>query len=298
MAQKNDDIKNLFMNLGLNPSDYHEIRSAPMANVTMTDAPRRWSLLQSTRSPSKSSAKLSAVSPAPKPAPMASVDQPSSAVSRATAQPYSEPVVAQAMPESLSAALLAAAQDIVRAETTERPAGMDDPRVGRALQAASKMPAPANEVLQQSPSDGLQSLFQSVKEPKPANVIPVAADVAPQPGRRTDRLAQGEVPLVSQSISDRANRMPEPAVPAQIAAALSAAVAKDEPETRLAQPKSRLGPIPSAASVQPSAQAPAPVAKEGKLKLSIPKPSADASPAVHGESLQGVFQRLSRENRG
>ena len=54
MAQKNDDIKNLFMNLGLNPSDYHEIRSAPMANVTMTDAPRRWSLLQSTRSPSKS----------------------------------------------------------------------------------------------------------------------------------------------------------------------------------------------------------------------------------------------------
>lgn len=47
MAEKSDDIKQLFSHLGLNPSDYREIRSAPSANATVSEAPRRWSLLQS-----------------------------------------------------------------------------------------------------------------------------------------------------------------------------------------------------------------------------------------------------------
>jgi hypothetical protein len=88
MAEKNDDIKQLFTHLGLNPSDYQELRNAdrvPERKPDTVDSPRRWSLLDSmaaqpaaepavTKGPSSVEVRVATpplVEPAPAPAPVA-----------------------------------------------------------------------------------------------------------------------------------------------------------------------------------------------------------------------------------
>ena len=69
MSEKSDDIKQLFSHLGLNPSDYQEIRSAPSSGATMTEAPRRWSLLQAISSPTPVPSRVAPTAAPASPAP-------------------------------------------------------------------------------------------------------------------------------------------------------------------------------------------------------------------------------------
>jgi len=365
MAQNSDDIKNLFMNLGLNPGDYHEIRSAPTASSTVSEAPRRWSLLQS--APPLKNLTLPPVQKAPAATPPAVMTaSPAPAPVLAVAPPAVAPPMASALPS----ALLAAAQDIARAEleAASRPMSPAPVTIAPPLPipklsplpepVITAAPAPAPSVLpsslsaafeQAAPVDGLQSLFQSVKEPQTAALKP--AEFSRGGERRTDQLYQ----------------TPATSSPAQRLAALDAAAsaAYVEPETRYAAPPpapaplpppaaSRLGPAPVPPPLLPPMQrpepvpmpapavyqapplpvappvvhapgpvappvvyAPAPVAPPvvyappsapiaappapaapagplGRLKINVPKAEPRAS--EHGESLQDVFRRLSRDN--
>lgn len=136
MAEKSDDIKQLFSHLGLNPSDYREIRSAPSANATVSEAPRRWSLLQSV--PRAANAPIAAVR-----------------VSAPAMQVASQPSV---LPSALLAALPQAPIRSVlpAAATVARPV----PAV--AAFAPAVMPAAVPPPARPSARDELVSIFQSV----------------------------------------------------------------------------------------------------------------------------------------
>lgn len=299
MAEKSDDIKNLFLNLGLNPSDYHEIRSAPSANVTVSEAPRRWSLLQPgagakpTGLPIASVASVAAV-PVPIIRP-AAVARPVAAPAAAPAVPVSsaDPISAAV---SLPAALLAAAQDIARAEAQSY--GLADSPVSLSRGAASVSP-PAAAV--PTPAEGLQSLFQSVKEPTTVAQRP-HRDVEPPTERRTDQL-YSRTPAAT-SPTQRAAALPE-ARSALLAEPVRPLIAgsQDEPETRHAPRPSRLGPMPvAAASAQASPRQPiqpatAPAESAGRLRFASGVAAAPVSSAGRGDSLQDVFRRLSSHNR-
>ncbi|MDO9454012.1 MAG: hypothetical protein Q7J29_14265 [Stagnimonas sp.] len=268
MAEKNDDIKNLFMNLGLNPSDYHEIRTAPTANATVSEAPRRWSLLQAAAAPK-------AIVPIPLP--------------QATMTPPSVPVVSADRPPvaSLSAALLAAAQDIARAESTAQP------KLEKPAAAPSVLPpALADALLQPSPADGLQSLFQSVKEPQTVLVVPTPKEASSVTARPTDQFYGASPAAVS--LSERAATLPEARTPLLPEAPARLLDAHDEPATRYTPQPSRLGPIPSPVVAPSVAEAHAPTPASGRLRFAVP---AAEQRSGHGESLQDVFRRLSRDNR-
>ena len=280
MADKSDDIKQLFSHLGLNPNDYHEIRSAPTANATVSEVPRRWSLLQAAAAPRSvqpvmPQALLTAVAPVPVPAPPAAMSQ-----------------------SLLPAALLAAAEDILRAEAT---GGSSLRRPALAEQAPRREPA----MIEPAADLGLQSRFQSVKEPQTAAYVPPLRGEPVRPSeRRTEMILDTPPPVLAEpamrglSFAERAAPLPKP-----VASALPAAIA-DEPETRYAPPPSRLGPVPMPPIAPVIAVAPTPTP--------TPAPLAPAAPgsgrlrfvtnvrepaASNGESLQDVFRRLSRDNR-
>lgn len=269
MAEKNDDIKNLFMNLGLNPNDYHEIRTAPTANATVSEAPRRWSLLQAAAAPKTI---------VPIPLPQTAMIPPSVPVASVEAPPV----------VSLSAALLAAAQDIARAESTAQP------KFEKPAAAPSVLPsALAEALLEPSPADGLQSLFQSVKEPQTVSVVPTPKEPPLVTARPTDQL-HGASPM-AVSITERAATLPEMRAPLLSEPVARLVDAHDEPATRYTPQPSRLGPIPSPVVAPSVVSAPVPTPASGRLRFAVP---AAEQASGHGESLQDVFRRLSRDNRG
>lgn len=287
MAEKNDDIKNLFLNLGLNPNDYQEIRSAPTANATVSEAPRRWSLLQA-------AAPKPVTAPAPLPAATLSTVPPASAV-------------APPGPNTLSAALLAAARDIARVENGQMPAAEAAAPVTAPAPALAVLPsALADAFAQPVHGDGLQSLFQSVKEPQTVTVISQPRE---EENRRTERPADPAFvpPPVAASLVQRAASLPERA-PTLLPEPPSRLLTGDEPETRYAAPPpSRLGPVPVAAPAPVSAPVPTPVVAakpaaaaapvavaSGLLRIAVPVAEVGVG---HGESLQDVFRRLSGDNR-
>jgi len=144
MAEKSDDIKQLFSHLGLNPSDYREIRSAPTANATVSEAPRRWSLLQSV----------------PRAANV-SISQAATRVVQAVPKPSAlPPEVLAALPQNMP--MLSAAQ-----RNSPQPGAMTPPVV-----ASLNMPP----LLRGNPRDDLVSIFQAVGVPKVASQ---AADELP-----------------------------------------------------------------------------------------------------------------------
>jgi len=294
MAEKSDDIKNLFMNLGLNPNDYHEIRTAPTANATVAEAPRRWSLLQAAPAPKSLNSVVPGALPAGTPPPAsASVASLMAAVAPPAPAPVAAPVEdASALP----AALFAAARDILRAEEDAvsrggMPSRSKLPDAAPRTVEPAPAPAPAPAALTIPPraeprGDGLESLFQSVKEP--VTQMPTAAPPAPE--RRTDQLRPGPVATT----------------PTQRVAAFDAAARGDDVETRYLPPPaaSRLGPVPAPAPAPlPTLPPAAPLVAGGvppplaAPRIRVPQVAAPAAP-VHGESLQDVFARLSRQNRG
>ena len=288
MAEKSDDIKQLFSHLGLNPNDYHEIRSAPTANATVSEAPRRWSLLQAAApqrhvQPAMPQALLTAAAPMPVPAPV----------------PVSVPP--QAMAQSLlPAALLAAAEDILRAEAT---GGSPLRRQPLSEQLPTREPVMAEPVTDL----GLQSLFQSVKEPQTAaHMPPLHQELGRPTERRTEMILDTPPPVLAEPVA-RGLSFAERAAPLPKPAAAAPSVMDDEPETRYAAPPpapSRLGPVPiptiapAIAIVAPPVPAPiAPAAPgSGRLRFSsaVREPSAGSG---NDESLQDVFRRLARDNR-
>ena len=141
MAEKSDDIKQLFSHLGLNPSDYREIRSAPTANATVSEAPRRWSLLQSVpRAANAPIATMRASAPA-----MQASTRPSvlpSALLAALPQPVPAPVAT--MPRSIPAAAMPFSAPIPQAPLPP---------------VVSPMPPPPARAIQR---DDLASIFQTV----------------------------------------------------------------------------------------------------------------------------------------
>lgn len=285
MAEKSDDIKQLFSHLGLNPNDYHEIRSAPTMNATVSEAPRRWSLLQAVPaaagSPTPGAEALRSLVP---PAPVA-VPKPSpvpAALLAAVAPPPPQPV----------------------APRLEKPA--DAPPTLEPAPAAIALPTDLSAALFANPappSDGLHSLFQSVKEPQTAAAYPADyGNGAGQGERRTDQLFQK--PSATPSLASRVADFDE-VQPALLPTPQSLLpTADDEPETRYAAPPSRLGPIPATPPVTPAAFVPAPsavaappatpAAGDGRLKLRLGQSgSAGGTDAPARESMQDVFRRLS-----
>ena len=267
MAEKSDDIKQLFSHLGLNPNDYHEIRSAPTMNATVSEAPRRWSLLQAVPaaagSPTPGAEALRSLVP---PAPVA-VPKPSpvpAALLAAVAPPPPQPV----------------------APRLEKPA--DAPPTLEPAPAAIALPTDLSAALFANPappSDGLHSLFQSVKEPQTAAAYP--ADYGNGAGLAS-RVADFD------EVQPALLPTPQSLLP----------TADDEPETRYAAPPSRLGPIPATPPVTPAAFVPAPsavaappatpAAGDGRLKLRLGQSgSAGGTDAPARESMQDVFRRLS-----
>lgn len=284
MAEKNDDIKNLFMNLGLNPSDYHEIRTAPSANATVSEAPRRWSLLQAASGKPAAAPAALTQNPSAFSAPVAA-----SAVTAATTAPSLPPLGDLGGAGSLSAALLAAAQDIARAETRGDVATPAAPRpAAPTAPTAGVLPAAlADAFVQATPADGLQSLFQSVKEPQTVSVAPASGDEARPTERRTDQMFT-TVPS-AMSPAARAATLPPPALAPAIVPMKAFMASDDEPVTRHVPPSaSRLGPVPTPAPVMTAPAA------SGRLRFGT---GTAEPPPAHGESLRDVFRRLSRDNR-
>lgn len=257
MAEHGDEIKNLFMKLGLDPTHYQQIRASTSAP---TAAAPRWTLLQ----PAASVIEPVVIAPAP-----AAVGTPEPPPPRKP-----EPPPDALSLSSLSAALLGAAQDIVRAETAAQPE----------LEEESAPSALASALSQVSPAEGLQSLFQSVKEAQTTAYQPSGAEEAPTE-RPTVRLP-GEVLKVP-------NR---PAVGGGLAAhrGREATQTLQRPLREIPPPRSasRLGPRPGATMpIDPVTTPVVPAVIEGRLRFSAPVPAPEGA---RGEPLSDVFRRLSR----
>ncbi|MES2884727.1 MAG: BcsR/BcsP family cellulose biosynthesis protein [Pseudomonadota bacterium] len=294
MAEKSDDIKQLFSHLGLNPNDYHEIRSAPTANATVSEAPRRWSLLQAAApqrhvQPLIPQTLLTAVAPVPVP------------VLAPAAAPRPSVFMGQSL---LPAALLAAAEDILRAEAGGG-ASLRQPTATE--QAPTREPVMAEPV-----SDlGLESLFQSVKEPQTAAYMPPLHQGPVRAAEPRTEMILDTPPPVHAEPAVRGLSFAERAAPSPKLAAAALPAMAEEPETRYSAPPqvpSRLGPVPMPpirpAAVIVAAPAPAPVpvpiapAAPGSGRLRFATGAKEpAGGHGNGESLQDVFRRLSRDNR-
>ena len=219
MADQSDEIKNLFTKLGFDPSHYQQIRST--ATGTVAEPPPRRTLLQPATAAIQAAPIVPAAAPAAAPAPR-----------------KPEPVLDAPLMSSLSAALLGAAEDIVRAEAAAQPE-LDE--------IESAISALASAQSQVSPAAGLQSLFKSVKESQAAVYRPSSIEDAPTE-RPTVRL--------SAELQQRANA---PASGADQTRSSNGGRTQtlqsplpDQPASRSA---SRLGPKPGAMSAPEGAAA-------------------------------------------
>lgn len=334
MSEKSDDIKQLFSHLGLNPSDYQEIRNAPSAGATMTDAPRRWSLLQAISAPSS----VASVAPA------------------ARVMPSLAPAVTPAVVPS--------------APTPPTPSQWAEilPGLAPAPSTSTSAPAPAPEA-PVSAADGLKSLFQSVREPVPTAPLPSAPSsqpsLSPMTGEQAADLLYRELRGGAQTLAARpppppvtppwagydpeqeTRHAPTPATPGRVAAPQNpppppapAAVAAPtrlvlplatepmpEMPRPLAPPRPLLSPAPTpavaAAPPRTPPPAPAPIRAEaapaaatgliaafrrlsepeppraaasGRLRLNYRLPHSNAGGASKDERLGDVLKRISGHN--
>lgn len=265
MAEKSDDIRQLFSHLGLNPGDYHEIRSAPLANATVGEAPRRWPLLQSP--PAQPASIAPAVAPVAVP----------------------QAVLASLLPDPAPAPYVA--------PPVESPAPAAEPP------AQSVLPSVLSAVLATpAPQTDLQSLFLSVKEPQTAAALPIFPPDDPTPVTPERRTAQiSPVTPEALSVSRRAAAMsPEPA-PMPVT---QDPETRYSPPSRLGPVPAPPRPVPVAAPA-PAPVAPprapvaavAPAAAGAKLRFHASpvavSGAAPVAPVAGGESLSDVFRRLS-----
>ncbi|MDP3859607.1 MAG: hypothetical protein Q8Q73_17760 [Stagnimonas sp.] len=292
MSEKSDDIKQLFSHLGLNPGDYQEIRNAPSAGATMTEAPRRWSLLQAISAPSS----------------VASV------ASAARVMPSLAPAVAPAVVPS-------APPPPTPSQWAEILPGLATP---------SSPPPPAPEPPLTAAADGLKSLFQSVREPLPAAPAAAAPSSQPSPssltGEQAADLLYRELRGGAQTLAARrppppvtppwagydpeqeTRHAPTPVTPVRVAA-------PHQPPPLPAAPSPAPAPAAAAAptrlvlplATEPMPELPRPVAPPRPALAPTPAPAvasaprsppsapppfrAEAMPAATG--LQAAFRRLS-----
>lgn len=272
MSEKSDDIKQLFSHLGLNPSDYQEIRSAPSANATVTEAPRRWSLLQATTQ-----------HPLPtKIPPIVSSPAPASAV------PPPSLIAPAAVPRALP--------------PRTNPAGWVEPHATVSVPAPTPVtPPPAGD---QPLAEGLRALFQSVREPAPVAPLPGAPTVAAPPpaepsAEQVYRELRGSAPTPAAVPpppawagydSEQETRYAVPPTPARSAVPPPVRAPAPPPAPSLAsQPQPQ--PQPPAARAKAARPAPAPMAPPP------PSPAAAAAlrtaPSDVGNDLRAAFRRLA-----
>lgn len=268
MSDKSDDIKQLFSHLGLNPSDYQEIRSAPSASATVSEAPRRWSLLQATSRqplPTKVAPILnSSQSVAPAAVPVAS----------GTKMPLQG---TGGLPPSIAVASSpAAAQGLAPVSSTA-----------------------SDHTL----AEGLRSLFQSVREPvhlAPAVSTPSAA-VSPPDHSAADQVYRE----LRSSVAPQASLPPEP-LPAWSgydAEQETRYAIPPSPQKASDAPPLAPAPVPQSAAKAPTMKAPVmkePVRNEAPMAPKSPavvRPQApvDLPPAMPepGSHLQAAFRRLA-----
>jgi hypothetical protein len=282
MAEKSDDIKQLFSHLGLNPSDYQEIRSAPSANATVTETPRRWSLLQAT-SKHPLPTKIEPIVPT---------------TSGPSAMPTPAPA---AVPRAVAAAAPAPAQWAALS-----------PRATVSVPMAPVVvppPAVAAPVADDQPlAEGLRSLFQSVREPPPVAPLPSAPTVlvpppaepsadevyrelrGNAPGRAAPPPENPPPPAWASYDAEQETRYALPPTPAQHA------VPAPAPKAAPASPPRALSTPP--ASVPTPAPPPVAAAARAKPARPAPAPMPAAAPvrapaAVVASDLQAAFRRLA-----
>lgn len=274
MSEKSDDIKQLFSHLGLNPSDYQEIRSAPSANATVTEAPRRWSLLQATSKqplPSKVAPILNTLPAAvpaavPRPGVPATPSQWAELLPRATTAPAAVPTAA--------------------VPTVAAPAPLAD----------------------QPLAEGLRSLFQSVREPVPVVPLPVAptVDVPPPVETAAEQVYRelrggGAIPPAPPPPAwagydaEQETRYAVPPAASKPAPAPTASVAPAPApvQARIAAAAPPVARAPSRPE-PPRAESPAP-AKSHQPPRPAPPPAVEVRAAAPelGSDLQAAFRRLA-----
>lgn len=275
MAEKSDDIKQLFSHLGLNPSDYQEIRSAPSANATVTETPRRWSLLQAT-------------SKHPLPTKVAPIVPTTSAPSAPPA----------AVPRAVAAATPAQWAELSPRATVSVP-------MAPVVVPPPAVPAPVAD--DQPLAEGLRSLFQSVREPPPVAPLPSAPTllVPPPaepsadevyrelrgnaPGRAAPPPENPPPPAWAGYDSEQETRYALPPAPAQHAVPPPAPkAAPASPPRALSTPPTPVPappPVAAAARAKPARPAPAP--------MPAAAPSVRAPAAEVASDLQAAFRRLA-----
>lgn len=281
MAEKSDDIKQLFSHLGLNPSDYQEIRSAPSANATVTETPRRWSLLQAT-------------SKHPLPTKVAPI-VPTTSGPSAMPPPISAPAAVPRAAAPATPAQWAALSPRATVSVPMAPVVVPPPAV----------PAPVAD--DQPLAEGLRSLFQSVREPPP---------VAPLPSAPTLLVPPPAEPSADEVYRELRGNAPGRAAPPPENPPPPAWAGYDaEQETRYALPPATAQhavppPAPKAAAASPPralstpptpVPAPPPVAAAARAKPARPAPAPmpAAAPSVRAPAaevasdLQAAFRRLA-----
>lgn len=297
MSEKSDDIKQLFSHLGLNPSDYQEIRSAPSAGATMTEAPRRWSLLQA----------INTQTPATRVPPTltAAVPVPAAVPTPPTPSQWAEILPGRSVASSEAVTIAAPAPSALLAPVAASP-----PVVASAPVAASAPPTRTSTVA----IDGLSSLFQSVR----ATPMPAAAPAAPQAEpaltgeQAADRLYR-ELRGSAQTLASRpppppvtppwagydpeqeTRHAPMPAVPVRVLAPPASPAPSAIPALIPPPPRTLLTPAPAdtapAAVARPLTPPPAASAAHRTPPV-FPRPTpVESAPAPGG--LQEAFRRLT-----
>lgn len=260
MSEKSDDIKQLFSHLGLNPSDYQEIRSAPSANATVTEAPRRWALLQATSKQPLPTKVAPIVSPAPAAVPAA---VPRSVAPAAPSQRAELPPKAALLPSAVPAVA----------------------------------PSPADQLL----TEGLRSLFQSVREPVPVAPLPGVPTVAvPPPAEAAAEQVYRELRGGAAIPQSPPTEPPPPAWAGYDAEQETRYAIPPSPHRPVAAPPASVAPARAAAAAPPSARlmTPEPVrAQPAVIAKGRPQAQPARPPVVEvpepGSDLQAAFRRLA-----
>lgn len=282
MSEKSDDIKQLFSHLGLNPSDYQEIRSAPSSGATMTEAPRRWSLLQAISSPNPVPSRVSpSMAPAPAPAPVPP-PQPAAAqwaeilpglnttvprVEAPAAVPPSPPP--PPVSEGLSSLFQSVRETPLPAEPAEPP-----PMTGE--QAADR--------LYRELRSSAQTL--AARNPPPPPVTPPWAGYDPDLETRHAALPPTPMPV----------RVAESPVPSPLPSAVSANIPVAAATTPVRMVIAPSAPDPAPAAMPPPPR-PAPVVARTpvatEVRPAMPPPRSVPPAPVASTGLQAAFRRLS-----
>lgn len=293
MSDKSDDIKQLFSHLGLNPSDYQEIRSAPASNATVTEAPRRWSLLQAINPgkpgnltgadpglsaatripPSADPLPMTVAAPLPPTLPVASAPASAPAATISSSPADGLRALFQSVREPVPPPLVVDAPAPVAAET---PADLiyRDLRAGMQVLAAQRPPVPT-EIAPVPPWASYDGDKETRYSPPPQAAAP--PPVAPRPA-----------PVATPAVA------PAPAAPVAAPARVAVA-ARPSPAAVAASPEPARQGL-QAAFRRLSEPEPPRSPASGRLRLNYGARSSAAAVGSKDERLGDVLKRISAQN--